>query len=249
VTAAAWMRDDVNPRTAQHRLAQAKLMGGFVPAGDGSHQGFAQLEGQALEALQQEDGPLALGAARLCLTEARRLLDAVRDEREEMRREQARQADLRFALDSERAHSARLESEVIHLRERLVGLMDQAARRTKPREMAADTVADLELDLRPDPRAAETAAAFMECLREFKLWSGNPGFRQIAARAGNRYTGAALQAALARGKLPKKLEIVDTIVAGCGASDDDRRMWATAWRRLAMRPEPGEPSEGQPGPS
>ena len=156
-----------------------------------------------------------------------------------MRREQTREAEWRLAFDEERAHTASLEAELVHLRERLTEKMSYAARPAKPREMAADTVADLELDLRPDPRGAETATAFMECLREFKVWSGNPGFRQVAARAGKRYTAAALQRALAQDKLPKKLEIVDSIVTGCGGSNDDRRMWATAWRRLAMQPRRG----------
>jgi hypothetical protein len=36
-----------------------------------------------------------------------------------------------------------------------------------------------------------------------------------------------------------RYDMVDAIVTGCGGSDEDRRMWATAWRRLAMQPESG----------
>jgi hypothetical protein len=81
-------------------------------------------------------------------------------------------------------------------------------------------------------------------LRQFKVWSGNPGFRQIAAGAGNRYTASALQAALKADHLPRKHELIDAIVQGCGGSEEDRRMWAQAWRQRPAGPGHRVPRNG-----
>jgi hypothetical protein len=108
--------------------------------------------------------------------------------------------------------------------------------RPNPRHASPAAVPDLDVTLRPDPRLAATPVELMLMLRQFKVWSGNPGFRQIAAGSGNRYSASALHAALQAGHLPRKQALIDAIVQGCGGSEEDRRMWATAWRQLAMHP-------------
>jgi hypothetical protein len=86
-------------------------------------------------------------------------------------------------------------------------------------------------DLRPDPLAATAPAQFIGALWQFKVWSGDPSWRKLAAHAGQRVVHSTMHAAMNGTTLPK-LEVVKAIVIGCGGSDDDLRMFVTAWRRL-----------------
>ena len=42
-------------------------------------------------------------------------------------------------------------------------------------------------------------------------------------------------AVLRKDELPRRLEVVEAIITGCGGSDEDRQRFATAWRRLAQK--------------
>ena len=86
-------------------------------------------------------------------------------------------------------------------------------------------------DLRPDPLAAANPGQFIGALWQFKVWSGDPSWRKMAARAEQRVVHSTMHAAMNGTTLPK-LEVVKAIVIGCGGSDDDLRMFVTAWRRL-----------------
>ena len=86
-------------------------------------------------------------------------------------------------------------------------------------------------DLKPDPLAATTPAQFIGALWQYKIWSGDPPWRKMAKQAGQRVVHSTMHAAMHADALPK-LEVVKAIIIGCGGSEDDLRMFATAWRRL-----------------
>lgn len=86
-------------------------------------------------------------------------------------------------------------------------------------------------DLKPDPAAATTAAQFIRTLWEYKIWSGDPSWRKMAARAGQTVVHSTMHAAMHGDALPK-LDVVRAIITGCGGGEDDLRAFATAWRRI-----------------
>ena len=158
--------------------------------------------------------------------EADRTEAALAAERKRLEADAREVSILRGMLAVERTRNAELSA-----------ALAQRSTRRASRAAAPPAVPDPDsASLRPDPSAAETPADFMAQLRLYKTWSGNPGFRQIAAGTGQRYTASALQAAITRDVLPRKHEMVDAIVQGCGGSNEDRQTWATAWRRLTMQP-------------
>jgi hypothetical protein len=86
-------------------------------------------------------------------------------------------------------------------------------------------------DLKPDPLAATTEAQFIKALWDYKAWSGDPSWRAMAARAGQRVVHSTMYGAMHGSALPK-LEVVKAIVSGCGGTEEDLRAFATAWRQL-----------------
>ena len=200
---------------------------------------------EADKTISGDNAEAAFRAAIRCLREADKLIIQVRVERSRAHEEDANLQKDKAAMAAERRRLTRLREELAAERARLAADRTalQATRETRrrPRETAPGAVPDLDASLRPDPRDTASPAAFMSMLRQFKIWSGNPGLRQIAAGSGNRYSASALHTALHAGHLPRKHEVVDAIVQGCGGSEEDRRMWATAWRQLAMQPGSGVP--------
>lgn len=93
-------------------------------------------------------------------------------------------------------------------------------------------------DLKPDPLSAATAAEFMEAVRQYRAWSGNPSLRKMADRAGQAVVHSTIHAAMRSDALPK-LEVVKAIIIGCGGSQDDMRAFVTAWRCLDSGRAPG----------
>lgn len=90
------------------------------------------------------------------------------------------------------------------------------------------------LHLRPNPRMARTEREFMKCLMTFKLWSGNRSLRQISEQSGGRISPSSVRNVLNSIVMPDRLEVVDAIVLGCGGSEEIRKAFASAWRRLRM---------------
>jgi hypothetical protein len=62
-------------------------------------------------------------------------------------------------------------------------------------------------------------------------WAGDPSFRAMAARSGQRVAASTLCAALGKDELPRQ-EVVLAVIAGCGGQEEDVRRYATAWRRI-----------------
>jgi hypothetical protein len=87
-------------------------------------------------------------------------------------------------------------------------------------------------DLRPNPLAANTPAEYLEALRQYKAWSGDPSWRAMAKRAGQAVVHSTMYTAMNGSTLPK-FDVVRAIIIGCGGGEDDLSAFATAWRRIA----------------
>jgi hypothetical protein len=85
---------------------------------------------------------------------------------------------------------------------------------------------------RPDPAAAATPPEFMQLLRQFRAWHGDPTFRAIAARSGQARVHSTICTALHGDTLPAR-ETVRAIVTGCGGTAEDVRAFDDAWNRIS----------------
>jgi hypothetical protein len=86
-------------------------------------------------------------------------------------------------------------------------------------------------DLKPDPLQATTPTEFLEALRQYKFWSGDPSWRRMAKRAGQAVVHSTMYAAMNGDAMPR-LEVVKAIIVGCGGGEDDLSSFASAWRRI-----------------
>lgn len=108
-------------------------------------------------------------------------------------------------------------------------------------EAAAPVVPDVPgLNLFPDPGRAQTPSEFMDRLRTYRKWAGEPSFRAmehiIRKQRGQHFAASTINTALRSDDLPS-LQKVQAIVTACGGSDAHQQMFTTAWRRLAMPPQ------------
>jgi hypothetical protein len=104
------------------------------------------------------------------------------------------------------------------------------AKRAHAPVLPADTAGH---DLKPDPLAARTPAELVDALRSYRVWAGEPSFRDMANQAGQVVAASTLCTALKNDGLPP-LKVVVAIVTGCGGSTEDQERFATAWRRLRL---------------
>jgi hypothetical protein len=237
---------------------------------------YMALRDEARDALAAGDPRTALDIVGACLEEAGRVAHRATADLVDARRLADRVATLHAALEAQQelldAEEERLRAEQRELdvarkvleaeRQDLLEALVSAGARGRQAALGATSgrgkapsaahprppesvIPDLNATLRPDPASAGSSAQFMELLRSFRIWAGRPSYRDMAAGT-QRFTASALHAALGRDVLPARHEMVDAIVTGCGGSDEDRRMWATAWRRLAMQPDPSAPHPHTP---
>jgi hypothetical protein len=113
-------------------------------------------------------------------------------------------------------------------------------------EAAAPVVPDAPgLDLCPDPAAAQTPAEFMDTLRRYRKWAGEPSYRAmehvIGKQRGQRLAASTIHAALKGDDLPS-LPKVQAVITACGGTDGHQQMFTTAWRRLTMRKVDAQPA-------
>lgn len=88
-------------------------------------------------------------------------------------------------------------------------------------------------DTRPDPLSASTAAEFVDVLCRYPDL-GRPALLPVmAASSGQLATASTLHTALHSATLPR-LEIALAVITGCGGDEEDRRRFATAWRRIQL---------------
>jgi hypothetical protein len=86
-------------------------------------------------------------------------------------------------------------------------------------------------DLEPNPLAATTPAEFVEVLRHYREWNGNPSWRNMAIRAHQLVSHSTMQKAVSTDSLPKFV-VVEAIVRGCDGSDDDLKEFNLAYQRI-----------------
>ncbi|RCV48121.1 hypothetical protein [Marinitenerispora sediminis] len=89
-------------------------------------------------------------------------------------------------------------------------------------------------DLRPDPLRARSPEAFVEAMRAFRVWAGEPSYRAMQSRCGRRVAASTFCTALKSNDMPK-LGLVEAFVEACGGDEAEKRRWTTAWRRVSMR--------------
>lgn len=163
----------------------------------------------------------AAEAVRVCMAEAENLYQLAVTERENA------QALARQAAE-EQARARLLHEEAARTFE------EARARRERPAPGApAQDVPGY--NLRPDPGAAGTTAEFIEVLRQFRTWAGNPSYRDMARACDGRPAASTMCRMLTGRRLPARFEVIDAIITACGGEEEDRERFATAWRRLTMR--------------
>jgi hypothetical protein len=86
-------------------------------------------------------------------------------------------------------------------------------------------------DQKPDPLTATTPAEFMHALWNYKFWSGDPSWRQMAKNANHVVVHSTMHSAMKGEALPK-FEVMKAIIRGCGGGDEDLKAFASAWRRI-----------------
>jgi hypothetical protein len=102
----------------------------------------------------------------------------------------------------------------------------------RPEPEVRETIPDLaDGHLRPDPATAQSAAEYVECLRNYRIWAGKPSFRVMERRCGRRFAASTICTALRGGRLPSQ-EMIVAIVTACGGPEEHLREFAAAWRRL-----------------
>jgi hypothetical protein len=90
------------------------------------------------------------------------------------------------------------------------------------------------MDLCPDPLLARTSGEYLAELRRYRIWAGQPSYR-MACRTGHQFAATTLCAALTGTMLPSLAKVI-VIIEGCCGTAEHQQAFATAWRRLSMRP-------------
>lgn len=111
--------------------------------------------------------------------------------------------------------------------EELLAAFEQAGRQPGRHRAGSD-----ESDRKPDPSAAQSAAEYVTVLRQYRAWSGDLPWREIAARAKQNRVHSTIYNAMRRDALPT-LAVVKAIVIGCGGSEDDLLAFTAAWHRIS----------------
>lgn len=87
--------------------------------------------------------------------------------------------------------------------------------------------------LAPDPLHASTPAEFTAALKRFRLWAGEPSFREMARHARPTVSPSTLATAGHAEQLPT-LRVVAAFVTGCGGGPEELARFAAAWRRIRL---------------
>lgn len=86
---------------------------------------------------------------------------------------------------------------------------------------------------KPDPFTANSSAAFIEALWQYRAWSGNPSWRMMADQAEGIVAFSTMYNAMNSQALPK-LHVVRAIIIGCRGDRNDVSSFVNAWRRIAV---------------
>ncbi|MFB9474746.1 hypothetical protein ACFFR3_35080 [Nonomuraea salmonea] len=117
----------------------------------------------------------------------------------------------------------------------------RAATTSNPPELPFGPPRDLPgHDLKPDPLSARTPAEFVGLMKRYRIWAGEPSFRELVKRSRKAFGASTLCKALKSDQLPPE-KLVRAFIWACSGSENDLQEWATTWRLLRMRhhPSPG----------
>lgn len=157
-------------------------------------------------------------------------------------------AGLRRRLKRDGIEHPSVRGELGKLEDLLIGLFEQVGRPGRHRSQASRPAGrrtspasgDTEIsDLKPDPAAVSTPADFLAVLWRYRAWSGDPSWRQIAARSRQRASHSAIYKAMHRQELPK-LDVLEAIILGCGGKND-LPAFAAAWHRINSASQVSQP--------
>jgi hypothetical protein len=92
-------------------------------------------------------------------------------------------------------------------------------------------------DLRPDPLTAHNTAELVDALRRYRIWAGEPSFREMAANSRQRAAASTMCSALLDEESLPTPEVIEAVVIGCGGGQQDLQAFMTAWRRIRFKKE------------
>lgn len=130
----------------------------------------------------------------------------------------------------------RVNAELQALIEQLAVLISRANPR-RGRHSAASEPTDRpgiqipQSDLKPNPLTATTAAEFVEVLRRYRAWHGDPSWRNMAIQARHLVVHSTMHTAMNSDTLPK-FDVMKAIVVGCGGDEDDLEAFTRVWQRI-----------------
>jgi transcriptional regulator with XRE-family HTH domain len=134
--------------------------------------------------------------------------------------------ELEQAIETVRSECASSAQEAGMLSARLQFLRQEAARFAQlglHRKYAVPAVTE--------PLAVASLSELGAALRLFREQAGRPGLGAIQARSGGVVSQRTIGDALRCRSMPS-LHAVDAVVTGCGGSEEDRKAFANAWRRI-----------------
>lgn len=97
-------------------------------------------------------------------------------------------------------------------------------------------------NLKPDPMSARTLPELKALMRQFWLWAGSPSCRNVARGSDGAFSHGTISKLLNENadKPALKLDYLRGCIRGCGADEEEERLWTTAWRRIHMACPPDE---------
>jgi len=88
----------------------------------------------------------------------------------------------------------------------------------------------------PDPTGAVTAAEFVSCMRQLRLWALSPSLAELNRRSGGHLPPSTLSEVLRRDALPRQ-DLLGHFVRVCRLPSDRAGEWDAAWRAIKARDE------------
>jgi hypothetical protein len=100
------------------------------------------------------------------------------------------------------------------------------------------------LEFRPDPREARDDAELMQAVRRYRVWAGEPSYRDMERTLSQMQTvrrlgTSTLHTILNKDQLPR-LETFIALLTACGAPAEDQVLFVAAWRRIRLRESPDD---------
>lgn len=91
-------------------------------------------------------------------------------------------------------------------------------------------------DCKPDPLDADSPEEFVDTMRRYRAWAGNPSLRAMARRCNQRFSHSTFANFLKASTLPE-FDMVDAFVTALGGTEEDKSRWISAWRSFTIVPQ------------